>query len=244
MSTIEAVEFKYQVGARDHSGYFAYDAEHGASRPGIIVVHEWWGVNDYIKDRARQLAVLGYAALAIDLYGDGITADNPEQASSLMNEVLQNMDAGTARLRAGYESLLEQSQVDATRTAAIGYCFGGAMALHMARIGMPLKAAVSFHGALGSFHNPVPGEVIPRVLVCHGGDDAMVSNDDVEAFRAEFDAAKANYEVVVYPHALHGFSNPLATERGKKHGLPLAYNADADGASWQAMRDLFNQVFE
>ena len=149
-------------------GYLAYDDSSEDARPGIIVVHEWWGLNDYIQARARQLAELGYCALAIDMYGDGRTADNPEQAGAQMNAVLEDMKTGTARLEAGYQTLQQHERVDGSRVAAIGYCFGGAMVLHMARIGMPLKGVVSFHGALGSFHKPAPGEVKAAVLVCHG----------------------------------------------------------------------------
>ncbi len=242
MSSIEGSPLEYTVDGTRHIGYFSVDRDIAGPRPGVIVIHEWWGLNDYVRGRARQLAEAGYAAFALDMFGGGASADNPEQAAALMNGVLQDMETGTARLRAAYQALLEQPTVDDARTAAIGYCFGGAMALHMARIGLPLKAVVSFHGALGSFHEPAPGSVRPNILVCHGGADRMVSEADVAAFRAEMDAAGASYEVVVYPDALHGFTNPQATERGQKYGLPLAHDADADASSWQAMLDLFRRT--
>ena len=224
-------------------GYLAWDGDIDGPRPGVIVIHEWWGLNDYIRGRANQLAELGYCALAIDMYGNGATAADPDAAGSAMNAVLGDMESGTARLKAGYETLLAQPQVDRSRTAAIGYCFGGAMALHMARIGMPLSAVVSFHGALGSFHQPGPGEVNARILVCHGGGDAMVSMDDVAAFRDEMDAANANYAVIVHDGAMHGFSSREADENGAKYGIPVGYNADADRDSWAAMQHLFGEVF-
>jgi len=157
----------YRVGDDIHQARLAYDDSDSARRPGVILVHEWWGVNEYIAGRTRQLAELGYVALAIDMYGNGKTAQTPDEAGGLMNGVLDDMEAGTAALRAGHQLLLEQDSVDVEKTAAIGYCFGGAMVLHMARIGMPLSAVASFHGALGSFHQAEPGSIQPRILVCH-----------------------------------------------------------------------------
>ncbi len=235
-------QIEYQVGATSHSGYLAWDQDITTQRPGIIVIHEWWGLNDYIKHRADMLAEQGFCALAIDMYGGGLTADNPETAGNLMNGVLEDMQTGTTRLQTAVQTIKDQPQVDSSRVAAIGYCFGGAMALHLARIGEPLRAVVSFHGALGSFHQAAAGEVKARILVCHGGDDAMVSNDDVAAFKNEMDDAKADYEVIVYPGAQHGFSSPEADQNGAKYGIPVGYNADADSGSWDAMLKLFGEV--
>jgi dienelactone hydrolase len=243
LMNLTSTKIEYQVGAVTHSGYLAWNQDIAEPRPGIVVIHEWWGLNDYIKHRADMLAEQGYCALAIDMYGDGLTADNPETAGNLMNGVLQDMQTGTARLRAAVQTIKDQPQVDSNRVAAIGYCFGGAMALHLARIGEPLRAVVSFHGALGSFHQPAAGEVSARILVCHGGDDAMVSADDVTAFKNEMDGAEANYEVIVYPGAQHGFSSPEADQNGAKYGIPVGYDADADSASWNAMLQLFDEVF-
>ena len=243
MSKVEGGALKYDVDGATHIGFFASDADHSEARPGVIVIHEWWGCNDFVRERARRLAEAGYAAFAIDMFGGGATADKPDQAAALMNGVLQDMDSGTRRLEAAYQTLMLQPQVDAQRTAAIGYCFGGAMALHMARIGMPLKAAVSFHGALGSFHKPAHGSVRPRILICHGGADKLVSHDELQACRAEFEEAGADLEIKVYPGALHGFTNPQATERGQKYGLPLAHDSEADADSWRAMLSLFDTVF-
>jgi dienelactone hydrolase len=222
-------------------GYLAWDDDLAVPGPGVIVIHEWWGLNGYIRERADLLAENGFTALAIDMYGDGKVAENPDQAGAAMNSVLEDMETGTARLTAGYEALIAQSRVDAGKTAAIGYCFGGAMALHMARIGLPLSAVASFHGALGSFHNPTPGEVKASVLVCHGGDDAMVSVDDVAEFRKEMDAAQVEYEVIVYVGAQHGFTSKEADLNGEKYGIPVGYNARADEESWAAMMSLFDR---
>ena len=233
----------YQVGDKSHQAYLAYDESINAPAPGVIIVHEWWGVNNYIIARTHQLAELGYIALAIDMYGDGRIADNTDEAGSLMTAVLDNMDKGTAALRAGYQLLLDQALVDQEKTAAIGYCFGGAMVLHMARIGLSLSAVASFHGVLGSFHTAEPGSIQPRILVCHGEADSMVTMDDLNSFKAEMGAAGADYEVNLYAGAKHGFSSREADENASKYGIDVGYNAEADQASWQAMQSLFNKVF-
>ncbi len=233
----------YRVGDNIHQAHIAYDDSVNTPRPGVIVAHEWWGVNDYIDERVQQLAELGYVALAIDMYGNGKIADNPDEAGGLMNRVLGDMEAGTEALKSGYQLLLEQDTVDAGKTAAIGYCFGGAMVLHMARIGLPLSAVASFHGALGSFHQADPGSISARILVCHGEADSMVTMDDLAGFRAEMDAARANYETLTYADAKHGFTSPEADNNGSKYGIDVGYNAAADQASWQAMQSRFNEVF-
>jgi dienelactone hydrolase len=179
----------------------------------------------------------------VDLYGAGKTADYPEQAAALMNEVLEDMDTGTQRLQAAVAALTKQPGVDASRLAAIGFCFGGAMALHLARIGTELKGAVSFHGALDSFHKATPGTITARVLVCHGEADEFISAESIRAFHDEMESAGANYEFISYPGALHGFTNPEADENGRKYGLPLAYNESADNQSWEAMIRFFTELF-
>ena len=241
--TITRQTLAYTAGKDELKGYMAFDDESEGARPGVMVIHEWWGLDDYIRMRTDKLAELGYTALAIDMYGNGATADSPDEAGGMMNAVLGNMEMGTSRLRAAHDVLCAQSVVDNTRTAAIGYCFGGAMVLHMARIGMPLKAVVSFHGALGSFHTPAPGEIQSRILVCHGAKDSLVPESDIEAFHAEMEAAEANVKFESYEGALHGFTNPDATERGRNYGLPLAYEQRADEASWSEMKALFDEVF-
>ncbi len=234
---------EYAVGDASHQGYLAYDDEISESRPGIVIVHEWWGLNDYMVRRAHMLAELGYVALAVDMYGEGRIAENPEEAGSLMNGVLNDMESGTAALRAGYDLLLSQPGVDASRSAAIGYCFGGAMALHMARIGLPLSAVASFHGALGSFHEAEPGTIKPSILVCHGAADSMVTMDDLDEFKQEMDRAQADYEVLLLEGAKHAFSNPQADDNAEKYGIDLGYQQQADARSWAAMLTLFDKVF-
>ena len=232
----------YSAEGQELKGYLAFDDDAGP-RPGVMVIHEWWGLDTYIRERTDRLAELGYTALALDMYGDGRTGGSPDEAGALMNGVLGDMESGTARLKSGYEALAAHPAADADRIAAIGYCFGGAMVLHMARIGMPLEAVVSFHGSLGSFHTPEPGTVKPRILVCHGAADSLVPDDDITAFKSEMSAAQAEFTFEEYDGALHGFTNKEATARGQAHGLPLAYDAQADEKSWASMQRLFNAVF-
>ncbi len=235
-------QIEYKVGDSTHHAYLAYDDEISDPRPAVAVVHEWWGINDYIRQRAHMIAELGYTALAIDMFA-GQTASNPDEAMGLMNGVLGDMETGTAALEAGYSLLLDQPGVDPGRTAAIGYCFGGAMVLHMARIGMPLSAVASFHGALGSFHTAEPGSIKAKILVCHGAADSMVSMDDLEAFRQEMDTARADYEVLLLDGAKHGFTSEEASENARKYGLDIGYQKEADEKSWEALMALFQRVF-
>ncbi|GMQ76126.1 MAG: dienelactone hydrolase family protein [Gammaproteobacteria bacterium] len=223
--------------------YLAYDDQNDARRPGVLVIHEWWGLNDHVRRRAQMLAGLGYAALAVDMYGGGQVADNPEDAGRLMNGVLGDMSKAESRIGAALEYLQNHDSVDSLRIAAIGYCFGGGMVLHAARTGMPLAGVVSFHGALGSFHKPAPGSVRAKIMVCHGGEDVLVPDDDVAALKEEMQAAGADLRFIAYPGALHGFTNPEADANGKKYGLPLAYDQDADQRSWQEMQAFFKEIF-
>lgn len=242
-STIHSETIRLSAEGTDLQSYLAYDDANDARRPGVMVIHEWWGLNDYIRRRVDQLAKLGYAALAVDMYGNGEVADNPDDAGRLMNGVLSDITKAKSRMGAALEYLQSHDRVDAQRIAAIGYCFGGAMVLHAARTGMPLSGVVSFHGALGSAHKPAPGEVRAKVMVCHGADDSLVPEADVAALKDEMKAAGADLRFIAYPGALHGFTNPDADANGKKYGLPLAYDKDTDAKSWKQMQAFFKEVF-
>ena len=240
---IQSENVTYSVDGTSMQSCLAWDDAQDGTRPGVLVFPEWWGLNDYIQERTKQLASIGYVALGVDMYGEGKTVDTPEQAGTLMSGVLADMEMGTARVQAALDTLSGQALSDSGRLGAIGFCFGGALVLHMARKGMPLKAVVSFHGALDSFHTPTPGGILAKVLVCHGAADQLISADSITAFKAEMDTAGADCEFIAYDGALHGFSNPAADERGRKYNLPLGYDQAADAQSWQSMKSLFERVF-
>jgi len=223
--------------------FVAYDSQRDGPRPAVLIIHEWWGLTDYLRRRAKMLAELGYTALAVDMYGGGEVADNPDDAARLMNGVLGDMSQADSRLGVALAYLQNLDSVDSRHIAAIGYCFGGAMVLHAARTGLPLAGVVSFHGALGSAHKPAPGSVRAKVMVCHGADDVLVPDDSVAALKDEMQAAGADLRFVAYPGALHGFTNPDADANGEKYGLPLAYSADTDQRSWQDMQTFFKEIF-
>ena len=223
--------------------YLAYDAGEEGARPGVLVVHEWWGLNDYIRGRANMLAELGYTALAVDMYGNGQVAKDAGEAGELMNGVLGDFRQAETRMGAALEYLQNLPTVDADRTAAIGYCFGGGVVLHSARIGMPLSGVVSYHGSLGSMHTPEPGSVRAKVMVCHGADDALVPEEHITALHDEMKTAGADLRFISYPGALHGFTNPEATANGEKFGLPLAYDAETDERSWKETQAFFKEIF-
>ena len=223
-------------------GYHAWDDAISGPRPGVIVVHEWWGLNDYAKRRARDLAALGYSALAVDMYGDGRNTQHPDDAKAFMNAALADPAIPKARFQAGLDLLKAQPQTDPARLAAIGYCFGGKVVLDMARQGLPLAAVVSFHGALVTATPAAPGSIKAKVLVEHGAADSFITAEQIAAFKAEMDQAGADYRFVELPGAKHGFSNPDA-DAHKGHGLDLGYQKEADERSWVDMQALFKDVF-
>ena len=237
-------EVNYSADGLNLKGYLAYDDAQTGKRPGVLVVHEWWGQNDYIRQRARMLAELGYVALALDMYGDGKQAAHPEDASKFSSEVMKNLDVAEQRFMAGLTLLKQQPQTNQQQVAAIGYCFGGGVVLAMARRGVDLNGVASFHGSLGASAPASPGKVKARVLVLNGADDPFVKPEQIAAFKEEMSAAGVDYEFVNYPGAKHSFTNPGATENGKKFQLPLEYNATVDKESWQKLQTFFQQIFK
>ncbi len=231
-AAIQEREVTYSANGTALKGYIAYDDAIKGKHPGILVVHEWWGHNDYARKRARMLAEHGYTALAVDMYGDGKQANHPDDAGKFAKEVSQNAALARARFEAALELIKKEKTVDAANIAAIGYCFGGSVVLNMARAGEPLKAVASFHGGLGTEQPAEQGKVKARIASFTGEDDPMIPATQVEAFRGEMKKAGVNYKIVTYPGATHAFTNPAADEYGKKFNLPLAYNASADKASW------------
>ncbi|MCG6578143.1 dienelactone hydrolase family protein [Pseudomonas sp. AF32] len=226
-------------------GYYAYDDAIKGPRPGVVVVHEWWGLNDYAKRRARDLAGLGYSALAIDMYGEGKNTEHPKDAMAFMQAALKDAKAASARFQAGLDLLKKQPQTDPDKLAAIGYCFGGKVVLDAARQGVPLAGVVSFHGALVTNTPASPGSVKAKVLVEHGALDSMVTEDNVTAFKTEMDKAGADYKFVSLEGARHGFSNPDADRlsHGEHGGPDIGYNKAADDKSWTDMQAFFKKIF-
>jgi dienelactone hydrolase len=224
-------------------GFLAYDKKIEGKRPGVLIVHEWWGLNDYARKRARMLAELGYTALALDMYGDGKTANHPEDAQKFAGAIFSDIITGEERFLAAYNFLKNQETVDPDKIAAVGYCFGGAVVLHMARIGMDLKAVASFHGGVQAITPAQEGQVKAFILVCNGTDDPFTTPEQIEDFKKEMDSAKVDYEFINYEGAVHSFTSPAADSLGKKFNMPLAYNEKADKESWQEMQKVFNKVF-
>jgi dienelactone hydrolase len=232
-AVVQGKEVSYSANGTTLKGYIAYDDAVKGKRPGILVIHEWWGHNEYARRRARMLAEQGYTALAVDMYGDGKQAHHPDDAGKFASEVSKNAVLAKARFDAAYNLLSKEETVDAGKIGAVGYCFGGSVALNMARIGEPLKVVVSFHGGLGTATPAEAGKVKARIASFTGEDDPMIPATQVAAFRQEMDKAGVSYKVVTYPGAKHAFTNPDADKYGQEFKLPLAYNAAADKASWE-----------
>ena len=231
-ATVQGKEVSYSANGTTLKGYIAYDDAVKGKRPGVLVIHEWWGHNEYARKRARMLAEHGYTALAVDMYGDGKQAHHPDDAQKFSSEVSKNAVLAKARFDAAYSLISNESTVDANNIGAIGYCFGGTVALNMARIGEPLKVVVSFHGGLGTDTPAEAGKVKAHIASFTGEDDPFIPATQVAAFRQEMDKAGTKYKVVTYPGAKHAFTNPEADKFGQEFKLPLAYNAAADKASW------------
>jgi dienelactone hydrolase len=242
-AAVQGEDVDYMVDGVTFKGYLAYDDAIRGKRPGVLVVHEWWGQNEYVRKRARMLAALGYTAFAVDMYGEGKVADNPDEAGKLATEVSSDLPLEKTRFEAGMEVLRENETVDPYEIAAFGYCFGGGVVLNMARIGENLRGVASFHGALGTEYPAKPWTVRAHIISFSGDADPLIGANKVAAFRKEMDAAKVKYRVVTYPGAKHAFTNPDADELGKKFKLPIAYDAKADQDSWQQATVFLREVF-
>ncbi|HTN94103.1 MAG TPA: dienelactone hydrolase family protein [Gallionella sp.] len=242
-AAVQGKDVDYEADGVTLKGYLAYDDAIRGKRPGVLVVHEWWGQNEYARRRARMLAALGYTALAVDMYGNGKVVDNPDAAGKLAGEVYKNLPMAKARFEAAMQLLRSQPSVEGDELAAFGYCFGGGIALNMARMGEDLKGVASFHGGLATGSPAQPGVIKARIISFSGDADPTIGPDKVAAFRKEMDAAGANYRMVIYPGAKHAFTNPDADVMGKKFNLPIAYDAAADKDSWEQATVFLREVF-
>ncbi len=241
-ASIKAEEVSYSEGGTTFKGFLAWDDSISGKRPGVLIVHEWWGLNDYARGRAKQLAELGYTALAVDMYGDGKVADHPKDAGAFSASVMKDPQVALARFKAAMEALKSQPTVDPDKIAAIGYCMGGAIVLNAARQGFDLDAVASFHGSLGGLM-PIKGPIKAKILVCHGADDSFIPPEAVEAFKKEMKDAGADFKFISYPGAKHGFTNPASDEAGKKFQINIAYNAEADTESWKELKAFLQAAF-
>ena len=233
----------YSADSVNMQGFIAFNDADSSKRPVVLIVHEWWGLTDYPKERARQLAKLGYLAMAVDMFGNGKTASNPDEAKALAGPFYSNPQMAKARFDAAMEKVKTYPQADPNNIAVIGYCFGGAIALNMARMGEDLKGAVSFHGNLLGVP-PDKNFLKAEVLVCHGDSDKFVSQEEVAKFSHQMDSIGAKYTVKHYANSTHAFTNPAATETGKKFSMPIEYNAAADSASFNDMLTFFDRVLK
>ncbi|MCR4347561.1 MAG: dienelactone hydrolase family protein [Sulfuricaulis sp.] len=242
-AAIKGVPVEYKSNGTVHNGYLVYDDAIMAKRPGVLVIHEWWGHDEHARNSARKLAEAGYVALALDMYGDGKQAHHPDDAGKFSGEVRKNQSLMKSRFQAGMKLLEKQSRVDSKRLAAIGYCFGGSVVLEMARAGEKLRGVASFHGGLATENPAKPGKIKAKVLVMNGAEDPFVPAEQIAAFKKEMESAKADYKFVNYPGAKHSFTNPNADANGAKFKLPLAYDAQADQASWSDLQSFLKLVF-
>lgn len=236
---VKTETIEYKDGETVLTGLLAWDDAATGKRPGVLVIHEWWGLNDYAKGRAEQLAAEGYVAFALDMYGDNKVTTHADEAGEWMQQITSSIDLWTRRAKLGLDVLKSQQQVDPGRAAAVGYCFGGATVMQMAYAGADLEAVVSFHGSLPPASEAVTS-IEPRILVAHGRDDQFIPAERIVAFQEGLDRARADWEMTIYSGTRHGFTNPGAGEYGIDN---LAYNETADKRSWAAMLRLFGEVF-
>ncbi len=233
----------YEQGGVKLQGYLAYDDRGTGPRPGVLVVPEWWGLNDYAEDRVRQLAELGYVAFGVDMYGGGLVTTDPKRAGELSGQ-FYGKPLMAERAQAALDQLLQTGLVDANRVAAIGFCFGGAVCQVLAYSGAPLAGIVSFHGSLVPATPEAAARNRARFLICHGALDPFSKPEAIAAFRQSLDAGKFDYQFITYSSAMHAFTNPGADALAASTGLQgLRYNEPAARRSWQAMKDFFAEIF-
>jgi len=238
---VQSKAVPYTQGETSFEGFLAWDDSGKGKRPGILIVHEWWGLNEYARSRAEQLAALGYVAFAVDMYGKGKVTTHTEKASEWAKLTTDNVDVWQARARQGLTLLQEDPRVDPKRLAAIGYCFGGATVMQLVYGGAPVKGVVSFHGSL-----PLPpgSHSIPnsaKVLIAHGASDPFLTADHIGQFKTALDNAEINWQMVVYSGAQHSFTNPSADQYGL---IGAKYHKQADQRSWRHMRLFFDEIFQ
>jgi len=240
-SAIKEDTVSMTVNGKNYVGFVAYNENEKEKRPGILVIPEWWGLNDYIRSRTKQLAEPGYIAMAVDMYGDGQLGNDPKEARQLATPYYNDPAMTKTHIGAAIEKIKTLPQTDTSKIAAIGYCFGGFVVLNAAKLGADLKGVVTFHGGLSGVP-PQKDLLKAKILVCHGGSDES-ENPHVAEFKKQMDSVGADYTFKVYPNATHAFTNPASDENGKKFNMPIKYNPQADHASWNDMKAFFKKIF-
>ena len=235
-------EVNYDIDGINHKSFVAYTGNKDEIKPVVMIIPEWWGLTDYAKDRAKQLAELGYFAMAVDYYGEGKTVDDPEEAAKLAEPFYKISINAKLKFDKAKAQLLNFPNANFDKIAVIGYCFGGAQALNMARQENDLKGVVSSHGNLMTGVKPKNNKV--KILVCNGQADTFVPAEEIAAFKKEMDSAKVNYKFIDYPNALHSFTNPASTAVGEKYKMAVAYNKEADEKSWNDMKAFLADIFK
>lgn len=239
-AAVKTEVIEYHHGGTVLEGYLAYDDAIAGKRPGVLVVHEWKGLNDYAKRRAVQLAELGYIAFAADMYGKGVRAKDHTEAAQLSGAYRKDRQLMRTRIGSALDWLKQQERVDPQRIAAIGYCFGGTTVLELARSGADVLGVVSFHGGLDTPNPQDAAQIKGRVLVFQGANDPFVTADQVAAFKKEMQEAGVNHQIIIYPGAVHSFTVP---EAGNDPSQGMAYDEAADKQSWEAMKAFLKEIF-
>jgi dienelactone hydrolase len=230
----------YQHEGVELEGFLAYDDAVEGKRPAVLIVHEWWGLNDYVRKRAEQLAGLGYVAFAVDMYGKGKVTEHPKEASEWAQQIRSNIQLWQQRASAGLEALKKEQRVDPNRIAAIGYCFGGSTVQQLAYTGADIKGIVSFHGSLVAPTEEQAKRTTAKIMICDGASDPMIKPADQQEYIAAMERSGLDWLMVIYGGARHSFTNPDADKLGME---ALKYNKAADQRSWAHMRDFFNEIF-
>ena len=237
---VKTRNIEYQQGGAVLEGFLAYDTSGPARKPGVLIIHEWTGLGPYVRNRAEQLARLGYVAFAADIYGKGVRPNNPKEAAATAAIYKNDRGLLRERVKAGMEELRRQQNTDPGRVAAIGYCFGGTTVLELARSGADIKGVVSFHGGLDTPNPQDAKNIRAKVLALHGADDPFVTPEQVKLFEDEMRSGNVDWQLVKYSKAVHSFTNPDA---GNDNSKGAAYNPEADRRSWEEMKNFFNEIF-
>jgi dienelactone hydrolase len=238
---IVTMDVDYKDGDTELQGYLAYDDALSGKRPGVMIVHEWNGLGKYVKMRAEMLAKLGYVAFCADIYGKGIRPQTMDEMKKQAGIYRADRKMMRKRALAGLNELEKQDMVDTGKIAVIGYCFGGGVALELARSGADVKGVVSFHGNLDTPDLNDAKNIKAKVLVLHGANDQSTSPEQLQLFMKEMRDAKVDWQMNIYGNAVHGFTNQM---NGNDPNKPVAYNAEADARSWEAMKAFFDGIFE